>query len=61
MWGQWGFIGYDCPTCKVYLSKLHNVFVQIIKCICPMMTVGKSLRGCMGDGEGVGPAGIYWV
>ena len=22
------------PNCKMYLSKLHNVFVQIVKCIC---------------------------
>ena len=24
-----------CPNCKMYLSKLQNVFVQIAKCICP--------------------------
>ena len=28
--GKW-----SCPNCQVYLSKLSNVFVQIIKCICP--------------------------
>ena len=27
-----------CPTRKMYLSKLLNVFVQIAKCICPMLT-----------------------
>ena len=24
-----------CPNCQMYLSKLLNVFVQIVKCICP--------------------------
>ena len=24
-----------CPNCKIYLSKILNVFVQIAKCICP--------------------------
>ena len=24
-----------CPNCKMYLSELQNVFVQIAKCICP--------------------------
>ena len=26
---------YICSNCKIYLSKLQNVFVQIAKCICP--------------------------
>ena len=26
---------YICSNCKLYLSKLLNVFVQMLKCICP--------------------------
>ena len=25
---------YICPNCKMYLSKLKNMFLQIAKCIC---------------------------
>ena len=29
-----------CPNCKMYLSKLQNVFVQIPKCISPRTLIG---------------------
>ena len=37
----WGTINllltlYICPSCKIYLYKLQNVFVQAGKCICPI-------------------------
>ena len=51
-----------------FLSAVHlQMFFVLLSAVCifiltvTMMTVGKSLRGCMGDGGGVGPVGIYWV